>query len=202
MQNITKHIMTTFYQLIWLSSLYLKLSRTAMEEVVEEVVVVEMGGQKSVGDADMIGTDRWDDECLTSRIINTRSPSQCHLWFSDLRIKQPDCHHQPPSINKHLILSSSSTDNLDPGSLTLTAQSGFKTREIEKFFNQKQGMSWWCKGGGGRGGEGLNISQKHSSPIFSRKIKVLSEIFRDATTVLQCDCVMVFKLKEAFMLLS
>ena len=29
-----------------------------MEEVVEEVVVAEMGGQKSVGDADMIGTDR------------------------------------------------------------------------------------------------------------------------------------------------
>ena len=166
MQNITKHIMTTFYQLIWLSSLYLKLSRTAMEEVVEEVVVVEMGGQKSVGDADMIGTDRWDDECLTSRIINTRSPSQCHLWFSDLRIKQPDCHHQPPTINKHLILSSSSSSSTDINLNQWLWQLNLDLKyEKLKYFSIKNKE---CLEGEGGGWEWFNIIQKHSS-IFSRK---------------------------------
>ena len=75
------------------------------------------GRGEGAGEPDMIGPDSWDDECLTSGIINTRSPSQCHLWFSDLRIKQPDCHHQPQTERQTLILSSSSTHTLHTPSL-------------------------------------------------------------------------------------
>ena len=184
MQNITKHIMTTFYQLIWLSSLYLKLSRTAMEEVVEEVVVVEMGGQKSVGDADMIGTDRWDDECLTSRIINTRSPSQCHLWFSDLRIKQPDCHHQPPTINKHLILSSSSSSSTDINLNQWHWQLNLDLKyEKLKYFSIKNKE---CLEEEGRGGDGSgSILSRNILPFFRGNIRDFP--WSHSVTVWLCD---------------
>ena len=184
MQNITKHIMTTFYQLIWLSSLYLKLSRTAMEEVVEEVVVVEMGGQKSVGDADMIGTDRWDDECLTSGIINTRSLSQCHLWFSDLRIKQPDCHHQPPTINKHLILSSSSSTGINLARSLWQLNPNLEHEKLKYFsIKNKECLDSIRR----RRGRGSILSIPKLSSFFSREISVQEFPWCYSVTVWLCD---------------
>ena len=141
-----------------------------------------VGGEKSVGDADMIGGDRWDDECLTSGIINTRSLSQCHLWFSDLRIKQPDCHHQPPTINKHLILSSSSSTDINLAHSSWQLNPDLKHEKL-KYFSIKNKECLDSLRRRGRGGS--IISQNFLLLfLFARNIQI--------SVMLQCYSVTVW----------